>query len=345
MLNDLVLGGNSDDAMTVLRDRSYMEQMKPDILRRVEAPSDSEDDDEVNIFGVAGDRAKGRGKGKMREVAFDDELDDVGGVRVAGDGEESSAAEDKDGDEDETEEEEGPEVTPQTIVELAYIADPKVFERDAATRRSKERAALRAQTGASGRRASHSLMDMVLDMLMADLRCAPVPKGWVDEQIEGFRIMLDRDVRPSKKILALRHTRTHGLTRFCAFFFLYFSQPKLKEKVLARHEFRGNKPLAGMASSSGPGARSRSRSGTPDAQPGRGRGEGGRGRRGQGRGRGRGRGRGGTTGPETGGSGGRGDGGDAQSRAWKDKNKARQANHDRKRGHDKKMAKAGGPSS
>ena len=214
MLNDLVLGGSSDDAMTVLRDRSYMEQMKPDILRRVEAPSDSEDDEEVKIFGVAGDRAKG--KGKMREVAFDDGLDDVGGVRVAGDGEESSAAEDKDGDEDEREEEEEPEMTPQTIVELAYIADPKVFERDAATRRSKERAALRAQTGASGRRASHSLMDM----LMADLRCAPVPKGWVDEQIEGFRIMLDRDVRPSKKTLALRHTRTHGLTFLRISFFL-----------------------------------------------------------------------------------------------------------------------------
>ena len=219
MLNDLVLGGSSDDAMTVLRDRSYMEQMKPDILRRVEAPSDSEDDDEVNIFGVAGDRAKGRGKGKMREVAFDDELDDVGGVRVAGDGEESSAAEDKDGDEDEREEEEEPEMTPQTIVELAYIADPKVFERDAATRRSKERAALRAQTGASGRPAYHSLMNM----LMADLRCAPVPKGWVDEQIEGFRIMLDRDVRPSKKILALRHTRTHGLTFLRNFFSLFLT--------------------------------------------------------------------------------------------------------------------------
>jgi hypothetical protein len=26
----------------------------------------------------------------------------------------------------------------------------------------------------------------------------PLPhQGWVDEQIEGFRIMLDRDVRPS----------------------------------------------------------------------------------------------------------------------------------------------------
>jgi hypothetical protein len=40
-----------------------------------------------------------------------------------------------------------------------------------------------------------------------------------------------------------------------------------------------------------------------------------------------------------------GGGGDrARDQAWKGKNKARQANHDRKRGHDKKMSKAGGPS-
>jgi len=123
--------------MTILRDHSFMEQMKTDILRRVEAPSDSEDE-EVNIFGVASDHAKGK-KGKVRVVAFDDDLEDVSSVRVAGDGEESSE------DEDEDEEH---ETNSQTIVELAYIANPKVFERDAATRRSKERVALRAQTGA-----------------------------------------------------------------------------------------------------------------------------------------------------------------------------------------------------
>ena len=123
--------------MTVLRDRSFMEKMKTDILRRAEAPSDSEDEG-VNIFGAAGDRAKG----KVREVAFDDDLEDisVSSVRVAGDGEESSADEDED---------EEPETSVQTMLELTYIANPKVFERDAATRRSKERAALRAQTGAS----------------------------------------------------------------------------------------------------------------------------------------------------------------------------------------------------
>ena len=123
--------------MTVLGDRSFMEHMKTDILRRAEAPSDSEDE-EVNIFGDAsGHHAKG--KGKVRVIAFDEDLEDVSSVRVAGDGEESS----EDDDEDEEH-----ETNPQMIVELAYIANPKVFERDAATRRSKERAALRAQTGA-----------------------------------------------------------------------------------------------------------------------------------------------------------------------------------------------------
>jgi activating signal cointegrator complex subunit 2 len=136
----------SDDAMTVLRDRSFIEQMKVDILRRVEEPSDTETE-EINIFGGASDRTKN--EGKVREVAFDDDLDDVSSVRVAGDGEESAE------DEDEEEGEE-PEMDPQAMLELAYVANPKAFERDAATRRSKERAVLRAQTGASEER-PHSL--------------------------------------------------------------------------------------------------------------------------------------------------------------------------------------------
>lgn len=45
-----------------------------------------------------------------------------------------------------------------------------------------------------------------------------------------------------------------------------------------------------------------------------------------------------------GGKGGAGEDG-AGERAWKDKNKASRGNHNRKRGHDKKMARAGpGPS-
>lgn len=52
---------------------------------------------------------------------------------------------------------------PETILELAYISDPKQFDREA--RRSKARADLKAQT------------------------------AMTDEQIEGWRIMLERDVR------------------------------------------------------------------------------------------------------------------------------------------------------
>jgi hypothetical protein len=72
-----------------------MEEMKADILRRVEEPSDSEEE-VVDIFGFAGDRAKG--KGKVRVVAFDDEVDNISGVRIAGDGEESSADDEDEGE-------------------------------------------------------------------------------------------------------------------------------------------------------------------------------------------------------------------------------------------------------
>ncbi|KAH9061063.1 hypothetical protein EDB87DRAFT_1778150 [Lactarius vividus] len=269
----LRIGKKSDDTSTVLRDRTFMEEMKADILRRADEPSDSEEE-VIDIFGFAGDRA--RGKGKAQEVAFDDELDNVSGVRIAGDGEESS--------EDEGENEgEDPEPSIESILELAYMTNPKVFERDAATRRSKERAVLRAQT------------------------------GWVDEQIEGFKIMLDRN-------------------------------PKMKDKVFRKHEFSGNKPLAGPVSS-GPSSRSR----TPDPRHARGRGGDERGSRGRGQRRGRGRGVGIGGGAEGGGGSNRGDGGGgeggdkARDHAWKGKNKARQGNHDRKRGHDKKMSRVGGP--
>ena len=157
--------------MMVLRDRSFMDQMKTDILRRVEAPTDSEGDDnddvDVNIFSIASGhqtKSQGKGKGKVREIAFDDELEDVGGVRVAGDGEESSADEDDDEDGRDSE----PEMSPQTILELTYIANPKVFERDAATRRSKERAALRAQTGMSDYSLARSLAISGRDVCMAN---------------------------------------------------------------------------------------------------------------------------------------------------------------------------------
>lgn len=62
----------SDDAHTVLEDRTFIEQMKADILRRAEEISDSEDEDE---------EASQR-KGKDRVRAYEEELDDEGGVRV-----------------------------------------------------------------------------------------------------------------------------------------------------------------------------------------------------------------------------------------------------------------------
>ena len=51
------------------------------------------------------------------------------------------------------------------MLEAEYIRDATQFARDAATRRSKTRAELREKT------------------------------GWSDEQIEGWKIMLERNVR------------------------------------------------------------------------------------------------------------------------------------------------------
>jgi activating signal cointegrator complex subunit 2 len=113
--------------------------MKADILRRAEEISDDEEeeDGEQNNNGV--------GKGKAKEHVDDGDLDIDAGqnhVRVVGDGEESGG-EDGNGEEDEKEE----ALNPNTICELAYIRDPKLFDRDAQTRRGKARADLKAQTG------------------------------------------------------------------------------------------------------------------------------------------------------------------------------------------------------
>lgn len=98
--------------------------MKADILRRAEQMSDEEDEAEV-------------------DVAYDAELEDSGAVKVAGDGEESGG-EDVPGA-DEVQERARP--NPQVLLELAYLGDPKLFDRDANTRRSKAREDLRKQTG------------------------------------------------------------------------------------------------------------------------------------------------------------------------------------------------------
>ncbi|OJA17670.1 hypothetical protein AZE42_03005 [Rhizopogon vesiculosus] len=226
------VGKRSQDEASVLRDRAAIEQMKADILRRAEAMSDEEEDG----------------------AEVEDDLGFGDGVKVIGDGETSGEGED-DSDEDGAP---PPKPTPETVLELAYIRDPELFNRDANTRRSKARSELKAQT------------------------------SWSDEQIEGWKIMLERNPN--------------------------------KDKILQKHEFSGNRTVdfsaTGNAGGSGPSSRGGDR---------------GRGRGGRGAGRGRGRGRG------------TGDGGDAKERAWKDKNKASRGNHNRKRGHDKKMARGGPP--
>lgn len=108
------------------RDKAAKEHIKADILRRFDimnADNDS-DDDQVQ---------------DENSCLFDDDLDGFGNasINVAGDGEGSEDDEDS-----------PPEpIAPETILELAYIRDPKLFNRDAETRRSKARADLKAQTG------------------------------------------------------------------------------------------------------------------------------------------------------------------------------------------------------
>ncbi|TCD70688.1 hypothetical protein EIP91_002063 [Steccherinum ochraceum] len=197
----LRVGKKSDPA--TIQDRAYIEQMKADILRRAEEASyeDDEDEDESNKEGG-------------RDLAFEDDLDAESRVKVR-DGE---ASDDEEGEEAA----EKPPAAPETILELAYIRDPSLFDRDAQTRRSKGRDELRIQT------------------------------GWADEQIEGWKIMLEKNPN--------------------------------KSRILQKHEFTGNKPLSHEEMQA------------------------------------------------------------EASSAWKDRNKAKNANHNRKAGHDKKMARGGGPS-
>ena len=96
--------------------------MKAIILRRAEEISDEE-------------------LGDNEEGDIDSDLDAADRVRINGDGEasdnESIEPADKDGD----------TTSPETICELAYIKDPKLFDRDANTRRSVARQELKTKTG------------------------------------------------------------------------------------------------------------------------------------------------------------------------------------------------------
>ena len=114
--------------------------MKADILRRAEAISDDEEDEEDQDKPSQG--TKWKGKEGLGPPTDDDEDDvDLAKVKITGDGEAS-------GDEEESEEIDGaaPQ-SPETILELAYLRDPKLFDRDAAARRSKARSDLKTQTG------------------------------------------------------------------------------------------------------------------------------------------------------------------------------------------------------
>ena len=120
----------------ILGDKAFIEEMKADILRRAEAISD-DDEGEMNYSYGQGTNIDNKGKSKLIEIFDDDDADIVNNVRVVGDGEESDVESD----------EEEQAKSPEMILELAYLRDPKVFERDAVTRRSKARTDLKTQTG------------------------------------------------------------------------------------------------------------------------------------------------------------------------------------------------------
>lgn len=102
--------------------------MKAEILRLAEAMVADSDEE-------SGGRA-------LDVMDLDDDLDEAGTttIKVLGDGEDS-------GDEEGDEERGVDPIKPETVLELAYIRDPKLFDRDAQTRKSKSRADLKQQTG------------------------------------------------------------------------------------------------------------------------------------------------------------------------------------------------------
>jgi activating signal cointegrator complex subunit 2 len=120
----------------ILGDKAFIEEMKADILRRAEAISDDEMDDSYG----QGANIDTKGKSKLIEIFDDDDAGLVNNVCIVGDGEESGVDSDEEDEEDHA-------MSPEMILEIAYLRDPKVFERDAVTRRSKARTDLKTQTG------------------------------------------------------------------------------------------------------------------------------------------------------------------------------------------------------
>ncbi|BFZ60911.1 hypothetical protein YB2330_001963 [Saitoella coloradoensis] len=160
---------------------------------------------------------------------------------------------------------------------LEYGSAPSLFDRDTQTRKSKARAELRSRTGLS------------------------------DEQIEGWKSMLERD-------------------------------PRRRKALEGRYEFRGNQGFLPSTSYRQPKPTSEDEGGPTFNGGGRGRGRG-RGGNGGGGGGGRGRGRGGGSGRE--GAQGGGAGGRPVDAARKEQNQTKRRDQERQ----KKMAKGGPPPS
>jgi len=148
-------GVSRDDADLMIQDKSWMIDMKAEIIRRAQEPSDDEEEEaEYDAYGKKIVR-------KKRLEPFEDDawdgLDEgLTSVRVAGDGE---ADDESDGQEDTVGSPSDCTVSSftiiyqaqqddqiETILERAYLKDPKVFDRDAATRRSAQRTELKKQT-------------------------------------------------------------------------------------------------------------------------------------------------------------------------------------------------------
>lgn len=189
---------------------------------------------------------------------------------------------------------------PATVLALekAYLSTPSVFARDSATRRGKARRELRDRTGLG------------------------------DEQVEGWKIMLERDVG---LLLPFRSGRISyrscdGADLFGA---CCGTQPKRVQKLQDKHTdlgARSNKPQQGAAA-------------PPGGTAGGGAGRGGRG--GARGGRGGARGGGATGGGGGGGGGGSGQGGAPPQQQQKRSDGGRKEHDRAKRGRDRKMARMG----
>ncbi|KAJ3801248.1 hypothetical protein GGU11DRAFT_769967 [Lentinula aff. detonsa] len=147
------LGKKSEEEQILFRDREAVEQMKADILRRVEEFSSSDDEDDA------------------KADTEDDQLlpTTVNKIKVAGDGEESDAS-DSEGSLD-SDNDQPTKSSLEMTLELAYIENPKLFDRDSAMRNSTARKELREKT------------------------------GWANDQIEDWRTMLERDPKKKERIM------------------------------------------------------------------------------------------------------------------------------------------------